>query len=75
MIDYREKDQGMGAGQQGGQHAPTRNPKDDRSAGGRQGDKNSGGQKQGNLDQQSGIKRGDGRSYKETGPREETTKR
>ena len=75
MIDYREKDQGMGGGQQGGQHAPTRNPKDDRSAGGRQGDKNSGGQKQGNLGQQSGIKRGDGRSYKETGPREETTKR
>ena len=75
MIDYREKVQRMGGGQQGGQHAPTRNPKDDRSAGGRQGDKNFGRQKPGNLDQQGGIKRGDGRSYKETGPNEETTKR
>ena len=75
MIDYREKDQGMDGGQQGGQHAPTRNPKDDRSAGGRQGDKNFSGQKPGNLDQQGGIKRGNGRTYKETGPSKENTQR
>ena len=39
MADDRERNQGMkqGTGEGGGQHAPGRNPQDDRSAGGQQG--------------------------------------
>ncbi len=90
MAYNRDRDQGLregiggegiggeGMGQQGGgQHAPSRNPQGDRSVGGQQKDIDFGGQKPGNpgRSQQGGIKRGDGRSYKETGPSEETTQR
>jgi hypothetical protein len=59
----------MGAGQQGGQHAPSRNPQGDRSAGGKQADQQIDFEKKGNLGgQQEGIKRGYGSSYKEGDP-------
>jgi hypothetical protein len=41
MADDRERNQGMkqGTGEGSGQHAPGRNPQDDRAAGGQQGDR------------------------------------
>ncbi len=69
MADYRERNQGLREGtsgkmgQQGGQHAPSRNPQGDRSAGGKQGQQIDF-EKKGNLGQQGGIKRGDGSTYK-----------
>ena len=80
MADDRERNQGMkqGTGEGGGQHAPGRNPQDDRTAGQR-GDKgNQPGQgsqqgqqpgQGGDFDRRSG---GDGGSYKEGGQNEET---
>jgi hypothetical protein len=45
MADDRERNQGMkqGTGEGGGQHAPGRNPQDDRSAGGQQAGQQQGG--------------------------------
>ena len=62
MADDRERNQGMkqGTGEGGGQHAPGRNPQDDRSVGGQQG---------GRFDPSKG---GDGGSYKEGGQKEQT---
>jgi hypothetical protein len=70
MADDRERNQGMkqGTGEGSGQHAPGRNPQDDRSAGGaQQGEqrKEQGGQ----FDPSQG---GDGGNYKEGGQNEET---
>lgn len=66
MADDREKNQGVkqGTGEGTGQHAPGRNPQDDRAAGGKQGD-----QKQGGFDPSKG---GDGGSAKEGGQNEQT---
>lgn len=83
MPDNRERDQGLrqGTGRQGmgqpagGQHAPSRNPQGDRSAGG-QGGKQIDFGKKGNLGgQQGGIKKGDGGRYKEGGQNEQVTQR
>jgi hypothetical protein len=76
MADDRERNQGMkqGTGEGGGQHAPGRNPQDDRSAG-QQGDQqkgNQGDQKQPDFDPNRG---GDGGSYKEGGQNEQNTRR
>lgn len=70
MADDRERDQGMkqGTGEGGGQHAPGRNPQDDRSAGGQQG----GQQQGGGFDTNRG---GDGASTKEGGQNEQNTRR
>jgi len=76
MADYRERDQGLRGdtgGEMGrGQHAPGRNPQEDRSAGGQQKDIDYSGQKPGNLGRQQGIKRGNGRTYKEGGQYDQT---
>jgi hypothetical protein len=64
MADDRERNQGIkqGTGEGSGQHAPGRNPQDDRSAGG--------GQQGGDLpDEKQG---GQGPGYKEGGQNEET---
>ena len=83
MADNREKNQGlrqgtsgeMGKGQQGGQHAPSRKPQSDQSAGGRDGQQIDF-DKKGNLDdQQGGIKRGYGSDYKEGGRNEQVRQR
>jgi len=73
MADDRERNQGMkqGTGEGGGQHAPGRNPQDDRSAGGQQGKEQQGGQKQGEGTQQGGIKR-EGGGTKEGEQKEQT---
>lgn len=72
MADDRERNQGMkqGTGEGSGQHAPGRNPQDDRSTGQRQGenDQQQGGQP-GQFDPDKG---GDGGSYKEGGQNEQT---
>lgn len=62
MADDRARNQGMkqGTGEGTGQHAPGRNPQDDRAAGGKQDDKNREGK--GGFDPARG---GDGGSYKE----------
>jgi hypothetical protein len=81
--ENRERDQGLregkgvGIGQQGGQHAPSRNPQGDRSAGSRQVDqKQIDYTKRGSLGgQQGGVKRGNGGSYKEGGWHEQKTQR
>ena len=71
MADDRERNQGMkqGTGEGGGQHAPGRNPQDDRSA-------DQGGQKDNDLgDQQGGQKggqQGQQGSYQEGGQNEQT---
>ena len=67
MADDREKNQGMkqGTGEGTGQHAPGRNPQDDRATGGKQGDQ----QRQGGFDPSKG---GDGGSYKDGGQNEQT---
>ena len=69
MADDRERNQGMkqGTGEGAGQHAPGRNPQDDRAAGGRQGDQDR--EKQGGFDPSKG---GDGSSAKEGGQNEQT---
>jgi len=74
MADDRERNQGMkqGTGEGGGQHAPGRNPQDDRSAGGQQGGQQQDDQKQPDFDPNRG---GDGGSYKEGGPNEQNTRR
>lgn len=74
MADDRDRNQGMkqGTGEGGGQHAPGRNPQDDRSAGGQQsGQKGTQGDQQqgGQFDQNKG---GDGGSYKDGGQNEQT---
>ncbi|HXI24970.1 MAG TPA: hypothetical protein VNG71_13990 [Pyrinomonadaceae bacterium] len=63
MADDRERNQGMkqGTGEGTGQHAPGRNPQDDRAAGVKQGDQQSG-QKQGEGTQQGGIEREGGQN-------------
>jgi len=73
MADDRERNQGMkqGTGEGGGQHAPGRNPQDDRSAGGQQGGQQQGGQEQGEGTQQGGIKR-EGGGTKEGEQKEQT---
>lgn len=76
MADDRERNQGIkqGTGEGGGQHAPGRNPQDDRSAG-EPGDKQ-GGQKGDQPDQggQEG-KQADGGGNKEGGQNEQNTRR
>jgi hypothetical protein len=71
MSDDRERNQGMkqGTGEGAGQHAPGRNPQDDRSAGGRGDDQKGGQNREGGFDPNKG---GDGGSYKEGGQNEET---
>jgi hypothetical protein len=66
MSDDRERNQGMkqGTGEGSGQHAPGRNPEDDRAAGGQGGQKREGG----GFDPSQG---GDGGSYKEGGQNEQ----
>lgn len=66
MADDRERNQGMkqGTGEGSGQHAPGRNPQDDRSAGGQQKTQHGG-----DFDPSRG---GDGGSYKEGGQNEQT---
>jgi hypothetical protein len=67
MADDRERNQGMKQGGGEGQHAPGRNPQDERSAG-QQGDQQQQhGQKRGDFDPSRG---GDGGSYKEGGQNE-----
>jgi len=71
MADDRERNQGIkqGTGEGTGQHAPGRNPQDDRAAGGR------GGDQQGNQKRDVGFdpnKGGDGGSYKKSGQNEQT---
>lgn len=70
MADDRERNQGMkqGGHEGGAQHAPGRNPQDDRSAG-QQGDQQKRGQPGGDFDPSRG---GDGGSYKEGGQNEQT---
>lgn len=70
MADDRERNQGMkqGTGEGSGQHAPGRNPQDDRSAGGgQQGEQEK--EQSGQFDPSQG---GDGGSYKEGGQNEQT---
>jgi hypothetical protein len=71
MADDRERNQGIkqGTGEGSGQHAPGRNPQDDRAAGGQQGDQQQGNQRGGDIDPSRG---GDGSSVKEGGQNEET---
>ena len=68
MADDRERDQGMkqGTGEGGGQHAPGRNPQDDRSAGQREPNQPD---TERDFDPSRG---GDGGSYKEGGQNEQT---
>jgi hypothetical protein len=70
MADDRERNQGMkqGTGEGSGQHAPGRNPQDDRATGGHQGDRQ-GNQRGGDLDP---SRSGDGGNVKEGGQNEET---
>jgi len=70
MADDRERNQGMkqGTGEGSGQHAPGRNPQDDRAAGGQQGDRHEN-QRGGDSDPSRG---GDGGSVKEGGQNEQT---
>ncbi len=69
MADDRERNQGMkqGTGEGSGQHAPGRNPQDDRTAGGQQGDREEN-QRGGDFDPSRG---GDG-GVKEGGQNEQT---
>jgi hypothetical protein len=71
MADDRERNQGMkqGTGEGSGQHAPGRNPQDDRSAGGQQGGGDQKGQQHDNFDP---TRSGDGGSYKEGGQNEQS---
>jgi len=70
MADDRERNQGMkqGTGEGSGQHAPGRNPQDDRAAGGQQGDRQDN-QRGGDSEPSRG---GDGGSVKEGGQNEQT---
>jgi len=70
MADDRERNQGMkqGTGEGSGQHAPGRNPQDDRAAGGQQGDQQQGDRRGGDFDPSQG---GDG-GVKEGGQNEQT---
>lgn len=70
MSDDRERNQGMkqGTGEGTGQHAPGRNPQDDRSAGRKQ-DEEKEDRQGGQFDPSEG---GDGVGYKEGGQNEET---
>ena len=74
MADDRERNQGMkqGTGEGAGQHAPGRNPQDDRAAGGRGGDQQSGKKRDVGFDPSRGS---DGGSYKEGGGQKEQTRR
>ena len=58
----------QGTGEGGGQHAPGRNPQDDRSTGGQHRGGKQGGQQGGKFDPSKG---GDGGSYKEGGQSEQ----
>lgn len=88
MADDRERNQGIkqGTGEGGGQHAPGRNPQDDRTAGER-GDQ---GREQGSQEPGEGAQKekqagqreefdpsrgGDGGNYKEGGQNEQETRR
>ena len=68
MADDRERNQGMkqGTGEGSGQHAPGRNPQDDRAAGGQQGDQQQGDRRAGDFDPSRGG------SVKEGGQNEQT---
>jgi hypothetical protein len=70
MADDRERNQGMkqGTGEGSGQHAPGRNPQDDRSAGGQQGGEQKGGQQRDDFD----PNRGEVGIEKEGGQNEQT---
>ena len=75
MADDRERNQGMkqGTGEGGGQHAPGRNPQDDRSAGGQ-------GSQQGQQPGRRGsdfdpARGGDGGGNKEGGQNEQNPRR
>lgn len=69
MADDRDRNQGMkqGTGEGSGQHAPGRNPQDDRSTGRQQLGENE--QQRDKFDPSRG---GDGGNYKEGGQNEET---
>jgi len=71
MADDRERNQGMkqGTGEGAGQHAPGRNPQDDRAAGGRGGEQQSGQKRDVGFDPSRG---GDGGSYQERGQNKQT---
>lgn len=71
MADDRERNQGMkqGTGEGTGQHAPGRNPQDDRSAGGRDDDQKGSHNRGAGFDPDKG---GDGGGYKEGGQNEQT---
>jgi len=71
MADDRERNQGMkqGTGEGSGQHAPGRNPQDDRAAGGQQHDQQQSDRRGGDFDPSRG---GDGGSVKEGGQNEQT---
>ena len=70
MADDRERNQGMkqGTGEGSGQHAPGRNPQDDRATGGQQGDRQDN-QRGGDSDRSRGSHGGSG---KEGGQNEQT---
>jgi hypothetical protein len=70
MAEDRERNQGIkqGTGEGSGQHAPGRNPQDDRAAGGQQRDQQQDHQRGGDFDPSRG---GDGGSVKEGGQNEE----
>ena len=75
MADDRERNQGIkqGTGEGSGQHAPGRNPQDDRSAGGQQGEKQGGDEgRQKGGSQFDPSKGGDGAGIKEGGQNEQT---
>ena len=71
MADDRERNQGMkqSKGDVAGQHAPGRNPQDDRAAGGRGDDQKRAQKRDVGFDPSRG---GDGGAYKEGGQNEET---
>lgn len=70
MADDRERNQGMkqGTGEGTGQHAPGRNPQDDRSAGGRGGDQQGPQKRDAGFDPSRG---GDGGRYERGGQNEQ----
>lgn len=71
MADDRERNQGMkqGTGEGAGQHAPGRNPHDERAVGGRGEDQKGSQKRERGFDPAKG---GDGGSYKEGGQNEQT---
>ena len=74
MADDRKRNQGMkhGTGEGMGQHAPGRNPQDDRSAGSQKGGQHQGDKQQGQHGRFDPSRGGDGGSYKDGGQNEHT---